>query len=113
MAYNNPYQSSCRTLPFTNDVSSANKIIQLPEWLVDEKTGGVRESLATTFVGRISRKPEEAVLFRDSSPGRRLMRIAHEIHFEHGVENTAVDSDRRRRLNDPLQVCCSRTRTTS
>lgn len=78
--------------------------IQLPEWLVDEKTDDVRERLATTFVGRISRETEEAILFKDSSPGRRLMQIAHKIHsLEHGVENTAVDSDRRKRLNDMLQ----------
>lgn len=32
------------------------------------------------------------------------MQIAHKIHsLEHGIENTAVDSDRRERLNDMLQ----------
>ena len=78
--------------------------IQLPEWLVDEKTDDVRGSLATTFVGYISRETEDAVLFKDSSAGRRLMQIAHKIHsLEHGVENTAVDSDRRNRLNEMLQ----------
>ena len=78
--------------------------IQLPEWIVDEKTDDVRESLATTFVGHISRETEDAVLFKGSSPGRRLMRIAHRIHsLEHGVENTAVDTDRRKRLHELLQ----------
>ncbi|WP_433632179.1 hypothetical protein [Halomicrococcus sp. NG-SE-24] len=78
--------------------------IQLPEWLVEEKTDDVRGSLAITFVGYISRETEDAVLFKDSSPGRRLMQIAHKIHsLENGVENTAVDSDRRKRLNDKLQ----------
>ena len=78
--------------------------IQLPEWLVEEKTDDVEGNLATTFVGYISRETEDAVLFKDSSPGRRLMYIAHKIHsLENGVENTAVDSDRRKRLNDKLQ----------
>lgn len=78
--------------------------IQLPEWLVEEKTDGVEGNLATTFVGYISRETEDAVLFKDSSPGRRLMYIAHKIHsLENGVENTAVDSDRRKRLSDKLQ----------
>ena len=78
--------------------------IQLPEWLVDEKTDDGRGGLATTFVGYISRETEDAVLFKHSSPGRPLMQIAHKIHsLEHGVENTAVDSDRRNRLNEMLQ----------
>ena len=78
--------------------------IQFPEWLVEEKTDDVRGSLATTFVGYISRETEDAVLSKDSSPGRRLMQIAHKIHsLENGVENTAVDSDRRNRLNNELQ----------
>ncbi|WP_254274511.1 myeloid leukemia factor [Haloarcula marina] len=78
--------------------------IQLPEWLVDEKTGDVRENPATTFVGYISRETEDAILFKDSAPGRRLMQVAHKIHsLEHGIETTAVDSDRRKRLNDKLQ----------
>lgn len=78
--------------------------IQLPEWLVEEKTDDVRGSLATIFVGYISRETEDAVLFKNSSPGRRLMQIAHKIHsLENGVENTAVDSERRKRLNDKLQ----------
>lgn len=77
--------------------------IQLPEWLVNEKTDDGRGSLATTFVGYISRETEDAILFKDSSPGRRLMQIAHQIHsIEHGIEN-AVDSDRRKRLNERLQ----------
>lgn len=78
--------------------------IQLPEWLVEEKTDDVRGRLATTFVGYISRETEDAVLFEDSSSGRRLMQIALKIHsLENGVENTAVNSDRRKRLNDKLQ----------
>ena len=78
--------------------------IQLPEWLVEEKTDDVRGSLATTFVGYISRKTEDAVLFKGSSPSHRLMRIAHRIHtLEHGIENTAADGDRRKQLNDNLQ----------
>jgi len=78
--------------------------IQLPEWLVNEKTDDVQVRLATTFVGSISRETEDAVLFKDSSPGRHLVQIAHKIRsLEHGVENAAVDSDRRERLRDMLQ----------
>ena len=78
--------------------------IQVPAWLVDAKTDDVRGSPATTLVGSISRETEDAVLFKNSSPGRRLMWIAHKIHsLEHGVENTAVESDRRKRLHDKLQ----------
>lgn len=79
--------------------------IQLPEWLVEEKTDDVRGRIATTFVGQISRETEDAVLFEDSSPGRRLMAIAHKIHtLEHGVENTVVDGDRHKQLNEELEA---------
>ena len=85
-------------------VGEEKVFIQLPEWLVEEKTDDLQGRLATTFVGRISRETDDAILFEDSSPGRRLMQIAHKIHsLEHGVENTAVDSDRRARLTDKLQ----------
>ena len=78
--------------------------IQLPKWVAKEKSDDAREDLPTTFVGYISRETEDAVLFKDWSPGRRLMQIAHKVHsLENGIENTAVDSDRRKRLNDMLQ----------
>lgn len=78
--------------------------IQLPEWLVEAKTDDVGGNPATTFVGYISRETKDVVRFKHSSPGRRLMQIAHKIHsLYHGVENTAVDSDRRNRLKDKLQ----------
>ncbi|MEF8863900.1 MAG: hypothetical protein V5A29_11160 [Haloarculaceae archaeon] len=78
--------------------------IQLPEWLVEAKTGDVRGNLATTFVGYISRETEDAILFEDSSPSHRLMQIAHKIHtLEHGIENTTADGDRRKQLNDKLR----------
>lgn len=78
--------------------------IQLPKWLVKEKASGEPENPPTTFVGHISRESEDAILFEDSSPGRRLMQIAHKIHsLERGIENTSPDSDRHEQLNERLQ----------
>lgn len=78
--------------------------IQLPTWLVDAKTDDARGRTPTTFVGRISRETTDAVLFEESSPGRRLMQIAHTIHsLEHGIENTAAGTDRRERLHANLE----------
>ncbi|EFW94189.1 hypothetical protein ZOD2009_00105 [Haladaptatus paucihalophilus DX253] len=78
--------------------------IQLPEWIAEEKTNDVQGSLATTFVGYLSRETEDAVLFKESSPAHRLMQIAHKIQsLENRVQNTAVDSDRRKRLTDKLE----------
>lgn len=78
--------------------------VQLPEWLVQEKSDDAGGSVPTTFVGHIARETEDAVLFEDSSPGRRLMQIAHRIHsLEHGIENTSAGSDRHERLHADLQ----------
>ena len=78
--------------------------LQLPKWLAEEKSGDVRGDLPTTFVGYISRETEDAILFEDSSPSRRLVRIAHKIHtLENGIENAVTDGDRRKQLEGKLQ----------
>ncbi|WP_416841663.1 hypothetical protein [Haloferax sp. DFSO52] len=97
-------QSTRRLWQLLGLLDEDDVFIQLPKWLVEEKTDDLRGSLATTFVGYISRETEDAVLFEDSSPSDRLMQIAHKIEsLENGVENFAVDSDRRKQLNDKLQ----------
>lgn len=78
--------------------------IQIPEWLAEEKVGFTDRATPTTFVGRITRETEDAILFEDSAAARPLMRLAHRIHsLERGVENTEADDDRREWLESRLR----------
>ncbi|WP_231190437.1 hypothetical protein, partial [Haladaptatus sp. DYF46] len=52
-------------------------LIQLPEWLADEKGGSMDKTTPTMFVGTITRETEDAILFENSAAARSLMRLAH------------------------------------
>ena len=70
-------------------------LIQIPDWLADEKVGFVDGSTPTEFVGRIDRETEKAILFADSAAARSLTKLAHRIdHLEDGIEE--VDDPARR-----------------
>lgn len=79
-------------------------LIQLPEWLADEKGGSMDKTTPTMFVGTITRETEDAILFENSAAARSLMRLAHKIHsLENGIENIGVDTDHHERLAKQLQ----------
>ena len=78
-------------------------LIQIPQWLADQKVGFVDGTTPTEFVGRIDRETEKAILFTDSAAARSLTKLAHRIHqLEHSIEN-AADDDRRDWMENRLQ----------
>ena len=78
--------------------------LHLPQWLADEKVDSADGDAPTTFVGRVSRETEKAVLVEDSAATHALMRLAHGIRsLERGLENTG-DDDRREELERRLQA---------
>lgn len=79
-------------------------LIQIPEWLAEEKTGYIDGQTPTEFIGRINRKSEKAILFADSTAAPPLMQLAHRIHkLKEGLENAASDESRHDWLTDRLQ----------
>jgi hypothetical protein len=79
-------------------------VIQLPEWLADEKVGPTDRATPTLFVGRVARQTEKAFFFENSAAARPLMALAHRVHsLEAGLSNTAADDDRRGWLERRLQ----------
>lgn len=78
-------------------------LIQIPEWLADEKVGFVDGSVPTEFVGRIDRETEKAILLADSAAAQPLLKLAHRIdHLEDGLEEVD-DPARRGWLENRLQ----------
>jgi hypothetical protein len=74
-------------------------LVQIPEWLAEEKAGYVDGAPPTEVVGRIERETEKAILLGDSAAARPLMKLAHRIHE---LERTEDDSDRNEWLDDRL-----------
>lgn len=78
--------------------------VQLPEWLAEEKVEVTDRATPTTFVGRISRETEDAILFKESAAAQPLMGLAHTIHsLEKGAENAGADTDRHERSENRLR----------
>jgi hypothetical protein len=79
-------------------------LVQLPDWLAEEKVESTDRTTPTAFVGCISRKTEDAILFEASAAARPLMGLAHRMHsLEKGIERSEDDTDRHERLADRLQ----------
>lgn len=79
-------------------------VIQLPEWIAEEKVGDMKSDTPTLFVGRITRETEKAVRFEESAAAQPLMSLAHRIHaLEAGLSNTGDDDDRRGGLERRLR----------
>lgn len=79
-------------------------VIQLPEWLAEEKVDDTGRTTPDLFVGRVARETEKAVRFEDSAAAQPLMSLAHRIHaLEDGLSNTDSDDDRRPWLERRLQ----------
>lgn len=76
-------------------------LVQLPEWLAEEKVGYVDGATPTAFVGRIERETEKAIVLADSAAAGPLMKLAHRIHqLEQGTETDDRDEWLEDRLKD-------------
>ena len=78
-------------------------LIQIPQWLADQKVGFVNGTTPTEFVGRIDRETEKAILFIDSASTRSLTKLAHRIHQLETSIDHANDDDRRDWMENRLQ----------
>lgn len=74
-------------------------LVQIPEWLAEEKAGYVEGTPPTEVVGRIERETENAILLDDTAAARPLMKLAHRIHE---LEQNEGDPDRNEWLEDRL-----------
>ncbi|MFB6229272.1 MAG: hypothetical protein ABEH88_12110 [Halobacteriales archaeon] len=74
-------------------------LIQIPEWLAEDKAGYVDGAPPTEVVGRIERETEKAILLDDSAAARPLMKLAHRIHE---LEQNEGDPERNDWLDDRL-----------
>lgn len=78
-------------------------LIQIPEWLADQKISFVDGSIPTEFAGRIDRETEKAILFTHLASARSLTKLAHRIHqLENSIEDTN-DEDRYEWMVNRLQ----------
>lgn len=78
-------------------------LIQLPEWLAEEKIGFVDGATPTEFVGRIDRETDKAILFGESAAAPPLKKRAHRIHeLEESLDQEFSDDDRREWLVERL-----------
>jgi hypothetical protein len=75
-------------------------LIEIPEWLAEEKVGFVDGATPTEFVGRIERETEQAILFGDSASAKPLTKLAHRIHQ---LEQDNSDADRDEWLANRLE----------
>lgn len=72
-------------------------LVELPEWLADEKVEFVDGATPTAFVGRIEQETEKAVLLAESAAAGPLMKLAHEIHhLDDGLVKVDDDDEDRR-----------------
>ncbi|MFC4987409.1 hypothetical protein [Saliphagus infecundisoli] len=78
-------------------------LVQLPEWLAEQKVGFVDGATPTAFIGRITRDTDDAIQFSDAAAVPPLLKLAHRIHqLEEGIENAGDDDSRREWLEDRL-----------
>ncbi|MFC7008553.1 hypothetical protein [Halalkalicoccus salilacus] len=84
-------------------LDSDELLIQIPQWLADQKVGFVDGTPPTEFIGRIDRETEKAILFADSVSAQSLTKLAHRIHqLERSIEDTD-DDDRHEWMVNRLQ----------
>ena len=76
-------------------------LVEIPEWLAEEKVGFVDGATPTLFIGHIERETENAILFADSAAARPLMKLAHRIHE---LEQNESDPDRNEWLDRRLEA---------
>jgi len=76
-------------------------LIQLPEWLAEDKVGFTDGAIPTEFVGRIKRETEQAIQFVDAAAAQSLLKLAHRIHqLEQATEEGDTDEWITSRLED-------------
>jgi len=74
-------------------------LVQIPEWLAEEKVGYIDGAPPTEVVGRIERETARAILLDEPVGARPLMKLAHRIHE---LEQNEDDPDRNDWLEDRL-----------
>jgi hypothetical protein len=80
-------------------------LIELPEWLADDKVGFTDGATPTEFVGRIERETDQAIHFADAAAARPLMKLAHRIHqLEQETGNEESDNWMASRRDDHLDT---------
>lgn len=80
-------------------IDEEETLVQIPEWLAEEKVGYVEGAAPTEVVGRIERETEKAILLDDATAAKPLMKLAHRIHE---LEQNEDESDRRDWLDNRL-----------
>jgi hypothetical protein len=80
-------------------LSEDEVLIEIPDWLAEEKVGYSDGATPTTFVGQIERETEKAIHLMDSASARPLMKLAHRIQH---LEDGDTDEDRREWLDNRL-----------
>ena len=68
-------------------LNSDEVLIQLPEWLAEEKVGYVEGARPMMFIGRIEQETEKAIQVDDSADAGSLMKVKHRMdHLEQGED---------------------------
>lgn len=75
-------------------------LIEIPEWLAEEKVGFVDGAIPTVFVGRVEEETEKAIRLTESAAARSVKKLAHRIHQ---LEQNEDDPDRNEWLNRQLR----------
>lgn len=75
-------------------------LVEIPEWLAEDKVGFIDGATPTVFVGSIERETEKAIQFTDTAAARSLMKLAHRIHL---LEQTEADPEQNDWLNRQLR----------
>lgn len=79
-------------------------LIELPEWLAEQKVGYIDGGTPTLFVGRIVEETEKAIRLADATAARPLMRLAHRIEaVEDGLAKVDLDESRRAWLEERIE----------
>ena len=82
-------------------LDSDELLIEIPDWLAEEKVGYTDGATPTAFVGRIERETEKAVLFSELADARPLMKLAHRMdQLERGSDDADRDDWLDNRLAD-------------
>lgn len=83
-------------------------LVELPEWLVEEKVGFVDGATPRAFFGRIEDETQKAIRLADSAAAKPLLKTAHSIHRLEQEEGTDRNEWLDRRLAEHRRAFASR-----
>lgn len=81
-------------------LDEAEVLIEIPEWLAEEKVGFVDGATPTAFVGRVEAETEKAIRLTEAAAARSVMKLAHRIHQ---LEQNEDDPERNEWLTRQLR----------